>query len=182
MKNRRVYQHPAEAMEFTLRTHEIPWNVKRKSDEKRPNELYYNLGNDREFEDSEEGTDVSEVDESEVDESEVNGSDNDEINVRGTYVAPVDNDAVNGANDGRQVNDGALDNTENAETNILNLRAYSLVSFQDECTSDSRSTGLYGRSCRNMSRYIKVRSRFHPGNKIPDPSSIICSGIRLNFI
>lgn len=187
LKNKKIFQHPAEAMEYTVATEDIPWNVKRKSSEKRPNELYYNLGEDREVDDSNTDDEQQGI---EARESEDEGIEDGRIEDGGIEDGGIEDGGIEdgGIEDGGIEDEGIEDqgiedrgvdteiaNHEDGRDNVDEVSVN--VSSQVQSASFTRSTGLYGRSCKNMERYINLRSRVRKEYKIPTPSSILCSGI-----
>jgi hypothetical protein len=187
LKNKKIFQHPAEAMDYTVTTEDIPWNVKRKSSEKRPNELYYNLGEDREVDDSNTDDEQQGIENVgfEARESEDEGIEGGGIEDGGIENEGIEDEGIeDGGIDDLGIEDGGVDteirnhdefrdNVERANVDGISVNASSQVQSE----GFTRSTGLYGRSCKSMERYINLRARIRPEYKIPTPSSILCSGI-----
>ena len=159
LKNKHLFLHPAESLEYTENGLEIPRHVPRISKEKRPNDIFWFTS--EVFEDAfdsesgefelGEGHGDAERNDNEVTESESNldietGNRNESQQVPAESNPDVDTSAE-------------PINLNDARSNVM---------------IHSPSTGFYGRSLANIKKF--VQSTRHGNLRLPDPSPIVVSG------
>ena len=155
LKNKHLFLHPAESLEYTENGLEIPRHVPRISREKRPNDIFWFTSevfedafdsDSGEFELGDAERNVNEVTESESNLDIETGNRNESQMVPAQSNPDVDT---------------------SAESINLNVARSNVMIH-------SPSTGFYGRSLANIKKFVQSTRR---GNlRLPDPSPIVVSG------